>query len=223
MGSDWRALFAEAAASALLAGLLVAAILSGQRNLLSENEIRPLFGLLLALFLVALFIVARGRIWANPALTFASALAKGSDPAGFTRLVLGQTFGACAGVVAAQAIFNLDPVQQSSISRMTAGLLGGEAAASFLLAACAIWFGFGWRFVFAGAAVLFAANWLGADFTTANPALTVARTLSSGSLALTLGDAAATAAVQTAGAGLGVAFFAVLGEGKRRETVRRRA
>ncbi len=193
----WARIAAETAASAVLVGGILAAHILAQRALLSPDAANALAAIVHALLFAGLAGMASARVSASPVLAIASA---GPHPAAVPRLAratLAHALGACAGVVGVQAALNLDPVQQVPHHAVSVQLLALEAAATSTLTTVSL----GMRrpaASVAGAAVVLAAGALTAHFATANPAATIARTLTSGPLGLSLADAGAVLIAQIA-------------------------
>lgn len=193
----WAWLLAETAASAVLVGGILAAHIVAQRALLSPDAANALAAIVHALLFAGLAGMASARVSASPVLAIAFV---GPHPAGvayLARATLAHALGACAGVVGVQTALNLDPVQQVPHHAVSVQLLALEAVATGALAAAML----GMRrpaASVAGAAILIAGGVLTAHFATANPAATIARTLTSGPLGLSLADAGAVLIAQIA-------------------------
>ncbi len=148
----------------------------------------------------------------NPVVTLAMAI-RGVLPwqrvAGY---VLAQCFGAVAGVLLAHAMFDLDLIQTSTHVRHGAGQWVSEAVATFGL--LTVIFGSsrnGAQFTpFAVAAYITAAYWFTASTSFANPAVTIARSLTDTFAGIRPADVWAFIGMQIVGAGAATALFAWL-------------
>lgn len=115
----------------------------------------------------------------NPAVSVAMLLRGALGGAAFLGYVIVQVVGACAGTLLAHAMFELPLLQWSEHARGGFGMFLSEivATAGLLL----VVFGCGWRKVAAAgpvAATIGAGYWFTASTSFANPAVTLARSLS---------------------------------------------
>lgn len=148
----------------------------------------------------------------NPVVTLAMAI-RGALPWQLvTGYVLAQCFGAVAGVLLAHAMFDLDLIQTSAHVRHGTGQWVSEAVATFGL--LAVIFGSsrsGAQFTpFAVAAYITAAYWFTASTSFANPAVTIARSLTDTFAGIRPADVLAFIGMQIVGAAAATAFFAWL-------------
>lgn len=209
----------EALAGAVFAGGVLAAVVLGQRALLPDAQIHIVVAVVASAVFAASAALASsfsGPPPGNPALTLAVASRRGSSISDFSWAISGQMAGACAGIVAVQWLLNLDPVQQAPQSVLSAPLLLSEAAGTVLLLGAYLSLRAqkaAWRII-AAAIALFLICWLSPQFAMANPAMTVARTLTSGPLSFPVMDAAAVLAVQLCGALAALAVAACVSDGQ---------
>jgi glycerol uptake facilitator-like aquaporin len=177
-----RRLTAEAVGSAFLlatvigSGVMAERLSAGNEGLaLLANAIAT--GGILYVLISALAPVSGGHF--NPAVTLAMALDREIGPRDAVAYILAQTAGAVAGVIVAHAMFDLPLLQVSDKARdgVGQGISEAVATAGLLFAV------FGTRVlpgVVAPAVALYitAAYWFTASTSFANPAVTLARTLS---------------------------------------------
>jgi glycerol uptake facilitator-like aquaporin len=177
----YRALFAEGVGSMLLAAAVIGSGVMAQR-LAGDNAAVALlantFATITALaVLISLLAPARGAHF-NPTVSFVM-LVKGSlsvREAGSYIIV--QTIGCCLGAILAHAMFDLPLVQSATRVRAGSGQLLSEAIATagliLVVLTCANSREAAWRIP----AWIGAAYWFTASTCFANPAITVARSLS---------------------------------------------
>ena len=208
-----RQIVAEAVGTALLLAVVVGSGIMGER-LAGGNVALALLANALATGagLVAL-IFAFGSISGchlNPLVTVALAI-RGAMPwrrvAGY---VLAQIVGAVVGVLLAHAMFDLELVQTATHVRHGAGQWVSEAVATFGLL-CVI-FGSSRQTAqftpFAVAAYITAAYWFTASTAFANPAVTLARSLTDTFAGIRPADVGGFIVMQVVGAGAATALFA---------------
>jgi arsenate reductase len=117
----------------------------------------------------------------NPAITLADRLLGGISTAAATAYVVAQLLGAILGAVLANLMFSLPAVDVSSKARFGAGLWLAEGIATFGLVLIVFALIRSGRSALAAPAVgvyIAAAYWFTASTSFANPAVTIARTLS---------------------------------------------
>ena len=211
---------ARALAEGLGTGLLVAAVVGsgiaaqrlspGQVGLqLLENSTAT------ALALVAL-IVTFGPVSGahlNPAVTLAERLRGRIDTRAAGAYVAAQVAGGCLGTVAANVMFELPAVDWSRTDRATGAHAFAEVLATFGLLTVifgAVHAGGRDRAAVAVAGYIGAAYWFTSSTSFANPAVTIARTLSDSFAGIAPASAPAFVAAQLAGALLAVGVARVL-------------
>jgi glycerol uptake facilitator-like aquaporin len=146
----------------------------------------------------------------NPAVTLVERALGMIESGAAAVLVLAQFVGGLGGVVLANLMFDLDAVSVSTDDRSGAGLWLGEAVATFglvLVVFGALRTGRANVVAVAVGGYITAAYWFTSSTSFANPAVTVARTLSDTFAGIAPSSAPAFLAFQLAGAGLG--FLAV--------------
>jgi glycerol uptake facilitator-like aquaporin len=215
-----RPLGARLLAEALGTGFLVTAVVGSgiQAELLSPGDV----GLQLlenstatALALVAL-ILCFGPISGahlNPVVTLAERLTGKIDTATAYGYAAAQVVGGCLGTVIANLMFELPVVELSGHDRATAGMLLGEVVATFGLVTVIFGLVHSGRhgaIPVAVAGYIGAAYWFTSSTSFANPAVTVARTLSDSFAGIAPASAPGFVAAQLAGALLAVACSRVL-------------
>jgi glycerol uptake facilitator-like aquaporin len=143
----------------------------------------------------------------NPAVSLVATMDGDLSPSSFTIYVLAQIVGAIAGVWLAHAMFDLPIVQLSQTVRTGAGQWISEVVATFGLV-LSILLTVRHRPDFVAVVVglyITSAYWFTASTSFANPAVTIARTLTNTFAGIAPGDAAPFIAAQIAGAVLGLA------------------
>jgi arsenate reductase len=179
-----RGVVAEAVGTALLvaivvgSGIFAARLSPGDRGLqLLENSTATAFGLMA-------LILAFGKVSGahfNPVVTLADRLLGGIG----TRRALAyggaQVAGGCVGAIVANLMFDLPAVEVATTARTGSGLWLGEVVATFGLLTVILGVvrsGRAGAAPFAVGAYIGAAYWFTSSTSFANPAVTVARTLS---------------------------------------------
>lgn len=143
----------------------------------------------------------------NPAVSLVATMDGDLSPSSFTIYVLAQIVGAIAGVWLAHAMFDLPIVQLSQTVRTGTGQWISEVVATFGLV-LSILLTVRHRPDFVAVVVglyITSAYWFTASTSFANPAVTIARTLTNTFAGIAPGDAAPFIAAQIAGAVLGLA------------------
>jgi glycerol uptake facilitator-like aquaporin len=174
---------AEAVGTALLVAIVVGSGIAAQRLTPGNVGLQLLYNsTATAAGLVAL-ILAIGPVSGahfNPVVTLADRLLGGTTTREATVYVLAQLAGACAGAVVANLMFDLPAVTISTHVRSGSGLWLGEFVATFglvLVILGAVRSGRASASAFAVGGYLAAAYWFTSSTSFANPAVTVARTL----------------------------------------------
>ena len=224
-----RELLRRATAEALGTGLLVAVVvgsgISAQRLSpantglqLLENSIATGAGL------VAL-ILALGPISGahfNPVVTLADRIFGGVTNREAGVYVTAQVLGGCVGAIVANLMFDLGAVTLSTHERSSAGLWLGEIVATFGLLLVILGVARSGRATVAAFAVggyIAAAYWFTSSTSFANPAVTIARTLTNTFAGIAPSSAPAFIAAEVAGALLAVGLAAYLMPGVHAENV----
>jgi glycerol uptake facilitator-like aquaporin len=163
-------------------------------------------GALVAL-LLALGPISGARL--NPAVTLADAWRHGIAWRDVPIYVAMQLFGAVVGVAVANAMFGLPPILVSHHARSGVGLWLGEFVATFGLL-MVVWGTVRWRegmTPFAVAAYIVGAYWFTSSTSFANPAVTIARSLSDTFAGIRPVDIAPFVLAQLAGAACATTLF----------------
>jgi glycerol uptake facilitator-like aquaporin len=181
-------LLRRASAEAVGTGLLVATVIGsgiaaqrlspGDTGLeLLENAIAT--GAVLVALILALGPISGAHL--NPVVTLADRLLGGVSNAEAGAYVAAQVVGACLGAVLANLMFDLPAITVSTHDRLDSGVLLGEIVATFGLLIVILGVVRSGRAQTAAVAVgayIAAAYWFTSSTSFANPAVTIARTLS---------------------------------------------
>lgn len=213
-----RVLVAEALGTALLLAIVVGSGVMGE-SLADGNVAVALLAnsLATALGLVALVLVFGPISGAhfNPVVSLVDGLARGTRREALARSAA-QLGGAVLGVIAAHAMFGQALVQVSTHARSDVGLWIGEAVATFGLigVVLAVPRHRPDATALAVGAYIGSAYWFTSSTSFANPAVTLARTLTDTFAGIRPADAPAFIAAQLVGAALGAVTFGwLLGPG----------
>jgi glycerol uptake facilitator-like aquaporin len=200
-----RRVTAEAIGTALLAAVVVGSGIMAER-LSSDPGLQLLQNSLATAGGLVALILAFGAVSGahfNPAVTLAERVYGGMGTSQALAYVAAQTAGACAGVLATNVMFGLDPVNLSTHSRNGGGLWWAEAVATFGLLVVILGVARSGRATaapFAVAGYIAAAYWFTSSTSFANPAVTLGRTLSDTFAGIRWTSAPAFIAFQLAGA-----------------------
>jgi arsenate reductase len=207
-----RRAVAEALGTALLAAIVAGSGIFAQRLSpgdtglqLLENSTATAAGLVA---LILAFGAVSGAHF-NPVVTLADRAFGGLTNREALVYVAVQVFGACAGVVIANVMFDLDPVTLSTDSRSGGGVWLGEIVATFGLVIVILGVvrsGRSTAAPFAVAGYIAAAYWFTSSTSFANPALTIGRTLTDTFAGIEPGSAPAFVVAELAGAALAIAL-----------------
>jgi arsenate reductase len=174
---------AEAAGTALLVAVVVGSGIAAERLSPGDAGLRLLeSSIATGAGLVAL-ILALGPVSGahfNPAVTVADRVLGGISTRDAAAYVVAQITGGCAGAVVANLMFDLPPVTASTQARSAGALWLGELVATFglLLTILALArSGRSHAAAYAVGAYIAAAYWFTSSTSFANPAVTIARTL----------------------------------------------
>jgi glycerol uptake facilitator-like aquaporin len=210
-----RGVVAEAVGTALLvaivvgSGIFAARLSPGDRGLqLLENSTATAFGLMA-------LILAFGKVSGahfNPVVTLADRLLGGIGTRRAMAYIGAQVAGGCVGAIVANLMFDLPAVDWATTARTGSGLWLGEVVATFGLLTVILGVvrsGRAGAAPFAVGAYIGAAYWFTSSTSFANPAVTVARTLSDTFAGIRPGSVPLFVAAQCAGAlaAVGLARF----------------
>ena len=181
-------LLRRASAEAVGTGLLVATVIgsgiAAQRLSPDDAGLQLLENAVATGAVLVALILALGSISGahfNPVVTLADRLLGGMTTTESGMYVLAQVVGACAGAVIANLMFDLPAVTWSTHDRSSSGVLLGEVVATFGLLVVILGIvrsGRTQMAAFAVGAYITAAYWFTSSTSFANPAVTIARTLS---------------------------------------------
>jgi arsenate reductase len=210
-----RKAFAELLGSMLLAATVVGSGIAAQR--LSPNDVGLQLlenALITGAVLVAL-ILALGPVSAafNPVVTLAERALGVISTRAAMALIAGQIAGCCLGVVLANLMFDLSPVTVATHSRASGGLWLGEVVATFglvLVIFGVVRSGRGSQVGYAVGGYITAAYWFTSSTSFANPAITIARSLSDTFAGIAPGSVAPFVLMQLLGGGLAVGAVVLL-------------
>lgn len=213
--SNGQKLAAEALGTALLLAIVVGSGIMGE-TLADGNDAIALLGATIAtgaglVILITIFGPVSGAHF-NPAVTLAFALRREISPKDALAYVGVQIIGGVAGVLLAHAMFDLALVQVSDHARPGAGRIIGEAAAAFGLVLTILGcLRFRPQSVALGVGLFITAGyWFTSSTSFANPAVTVARTLTDTFSGIRPMDAPGFIAAQLAAAALAAGVAAWL-------------
>ena len=215
-----RALVAEALGTLLLLATVVGSGIMGE-SLAGGNDAVALLGNTLAtgailVVLITMFAPTSGAHF-NPAVTLAFLLRRQIGAARAAAFVGAQVVGGVAGTVLAHWMFDMDALQIGSKARTGGGQWLAEGVATFGLVATILATLKARPAAVAAMVGLYisAGYWFTASTSFANPAVTVARSLTDTFSGIAPADAPAFIAAQLLGAVVAVALFGwLLGEGK---------
>ena len=178
-----RRAFAELLGSALLAATVVGSGVAASRLSPGDKGLQLLENALVTGAVLVALILALGPVSAafNPVVTLVERLLGAITTRVAAGLVVVQVLGCCLGVVLANLMFDLPAVDVSGHDRTGSGLLLGEVVATFglvLVVFGVVRSGRKDRVGYAVGAYITAAYWFTSSTSFANPAITVARTLS---------------------------------------------
>jgi glycerol uptake facilitator-like aquaporin len=209
MGQLARKALAELIGSALLAATVVGSGIAAQRLSPGDEGLRLLENALVTGAVLVALILALQPVSAafNPAVTLAERALGAITTHAAAAFVAAQVLGCCLGVVLANLMFDLPPVGVSTTERTGAHLLLAEAVATFgllLVIFGAVRSGRSSHVAYAVAGWITAAYWSTSSTSFANPAITLARTLSDTFAGIAPGSVLPFVAAQLGGAALAV-------------------
>jgi len=211
-GALARATVAEATGTAMLVAIVVGSGIFAQRLSPGDGGLQLLENsTATALGLMAL-ILAFGKVSGahfNPVVTLADRLLGGVDTGRALAYIGAQIAGGCAGTVIANLMFDVPAIDWSTHSRSGGGLWLGEVVATFGLLTVILGVVRSGRTAaapFAVGAYIGAAYWFTSSTSFANPAVTIARTLTDTFAGIRPSSVPLFVVAQCAGAGTAVAL-----------------
>jgi glycerol uptake facilitator-like aquaporin len=206
---------AEGLATAFLLAAIVGSGIMGERLAGGNVAIALLANSLATGFALAALIVVCGPMSGahmNPVVSLALALRRQAEWRDVAPYAIAQLAGALAGVWAAHLMFGLPVLQVSAANRSGAALLWSEVIATFGLLTVVLNCGRDrpWAAPLAVGGYIAAAYWFTASTSFANPAVTLARSLTNTFSGIRPEDVAGFAGAQIAGALLAVVTDAAL-------------
>ena len=210
-----RKAFAELVGSALLAATVVGSGIAAQRLSPDDVGLQLLENALITGAVLVALILALGPVSAafNPVVTLAERALGAIGTATAAALIGAQVAGCCLGVVVANLMFDLDPVDLSTEERATGALWLGEVVATFGLLVVVfgvVRSGRASQVAYAVGGYITAAYWFTSSTSFANPAITVGRTLSDTFAGIAPSSAPGFVAAQLLGGLLGLGAVLVL-------------
>jgi glycerol uptake facilitator-like aquaporin len=218
--SPTRSLGARALAEGLGAGLLVAAVIgsgiAAERLSPGEPGLQLLENSTATVLALAALILTFGPVSGahlNPAVTLAELVTGKLEARGVAPYIGAQLAGGCAGAILANLMFDLPAVQLATKDRISSATFLAEVVATFGLLTVIFGVVRSGRLLAVPVAVagyIGAAYWFTSSTSFANPAVTVARTLSDTFAGIRPASAPGFIAAQLLGAALAVATARVL-------------
>jgi glycerol uptake facilitator-like aquaporin len=178
-----RGAVAEGVGTALLVATVVGSGIFAQRLSPSDEGLQLLENSLATVFALMALILTFGKVSGahfNPVVTLADRILGGIDTRTALTYIGAQLAGGCAGTVIANLMFELPAVEWSAHARTGGGLWLGEFVATFGLLTVILGVvrsGRETAVAFAVAGYIGAAYWFTSSTSFANPAVTVARSL----------------------------------------------
>jgi glycerol uptake facilitator-like aquaporin len=210
-----RKALAELLGSALLAATVVGSGVAAQRLSPDDAGLQLLQSSVVTGAVLVALVLALQPVSAafNPAVTLVERALGAITTRAAVVFVGAQVLGCCLGVVLANLMFALPPVEVSTTDRTGGHLLLAEAVATFGLVVVVfgtVRSGRGAHVAFAVGGYISAAYWFTSSTSFANPALTFARTLSDTFAGIAPGSVPGFVLAQLAGGALGLAAVLLL-------------
>jgi glycerol uptake facilitator-like aquaporin len=212
----WRRCFAEFLGTALLVAVVIGSGIAASRLSpgdvglqLFENAAATAAGLVA--IILAVGPVSGAHL--NPAITLVNRFAGALTTAQASAYVVAQVVGGCVGAVVANLMFSLPAIEISTKARSSAGLWLAEIVATFGLVLVVFGVtrsGRGGAAPFAVGAYIGSAYFFTASTSFANPAVTIARTLSNTFAGIRPSSVALFVVAELVGAALALAAVAML-------------
>lgn len=178
-----RRAFAEGLGTGLLVAVVVGSGIAAQRLSPGQTGLQLLENSLATGAGLVALILAFGSVSGahlNPVVSLVDWHLGGLDRAAAAAYIAAQIVGACIGCIVANLMFDLDAVTVSETTRSSSGTWLGEVVATFGLIVVILGLARAGRAAlapFAVAAYITAAYWFTSSTSFANPAVTIARTL----------------------------------------------
>jgi glycerol uptake facilitator-like aquaporin len=178
-----RGAVAEGVGTAFLVAIVVGSGIFAQRLSPGDEGLQLLENSTATAFGLMALILAFGKVSGahfNPVVTLADRVLGGVDTTRALAYIAAQVVGGCAGTVVANLMFDLPAIEWSTHARSSGGLWLGEVVATFGLLTVILGVVRSGRTAaapFAVGAYIGAAYWFTSSTSFANPAVTVARTL----------------------------------------------
>jgi glycerol uptake facilitator-like aquaporin len=204
---------AEAVGTAFLVAAVVGSGIAAQRLSPGDTGIQLLENAVATGAVLVALILALGPISGahfNPIVTLADRILGGIGTRDASAYVAAQIVGGCVGAIVANLMFDLPAVTISTHDRSSSGVLLGEVVAAFGLLVVILGVvraGKAQMAAFAVAGYITAAYWFTSSTSFANPAVTIARTLSDTFAGIEPADVPAFIALQVLGALAAVTLF----------------
>jgi len=199
----------------LLAATVVGSGIAAQRLSPTDVGLQLLENALITGAVLVALILALGPVSAafNPVVTLAERLFGAIGTAAAAVLIAAQVAGCCLGVILANLMFDLGPVELSTRHRGTGGLWLGEVVATFGL--LVVIFGVtrsgrGGQVGYAVGGYITAAYWFTSSTSFANPAITIGRSLSDTFAGIAPGSVGVFVLMQLLGGALAVGAVTLL-------------
>jgi glycerol uptake facilitator-like aquaporin len=204
---------AEAVGTAFLVAAVVGSGIAAHRLSPGDTGIQLLENAIATGAVLVALILALGPISGahfNPIVTLADRILGGIGTREASVYVVAQVAGGCLGTIVANLMFDLPAVTISTHDRSSSGVFLGEAVAAFGLLVVILGVvraGKAQMAAFAVAGYITAAYWFTSSTSFANPAVTIARTLSDTFAGIEPADVPAFVALQVLGALAAIALF----------------
>jgi arsenate reductase len=210
-----RKVAAELIGSALLAATVVGSGIAAQTLSPDDTGLQLLQNALVTGAVLVALILALGPVSAafNPVVTLAERLLGAITTTQAALCIGAQVVGCSLGVVLANLMFELDPVDLSSTERSGSGLWLGEVVATcglLVVVFGVVRSGRTAHVAYAVGGYITAAYWFTSSTSFANPAITIGRTLSDTFAGIAPSSAPAFIGMQLVGGALGLAAVLVL-------------
>ncbi len=211
----WRRVLAELLGTGLLVTVVVGSGIAAQRLSPDDVGLQLLENAVITGAVLVALILALGPVSAafNPVVTLAERALGAVTTVQAALFIAAQVLGCCLGVIVANLMFSLDPVDVSGKERATGALWLGEVVATFGLLVVVfgvVRSGRASQVAYAVGGYITAAYWFTSSTSFANPAITLGRTLSDTFAGIEPASAPMFIVMQLLGGALGLAAVIVL-------------